>query len=182
MEVQSLTRKGAGTISRMESIRLISSSPDQTQFLGSHIGELAQPADVILLTGELGTGKTCLVQGIARGLGVKEYAFSPSFVILREYHGRLPLYHIDFYRLDDVREIADLGFEQYFYGDGVCVIEWADRGFGVLPPNNLLINLQYIPTVQTARSLSLMARGPRYADLVEQLGRREGIVTLSTKR
>ena len=162
-------------------MRLISSSPDQTQLLGSYIGELARRADIVLLTGELGTGKTCLVQGIARGLCVTEYAFSPSFVILREYHGRLPLYHIDFYRLGDVREIADLGLEEYFYGDGVCVIEWADRGFGVLPPCNLLINLQYVRTEQTARCLSLTPRGPRYARLMEQLRRKEGIATLSTK-
>jgi tRNA threonylcarbamoyladenosine biosynthesis protein TsaE len=162
-------------------MRLNSSSPDQTQLLGSYIGELAQLADVILLTGELGTGKTCLVQGIARGLCVTEYAFSPSFVILREYRGRLPLYHIDLYRLDDVREIANLGLEEYFYGGGVCVIEWADKGFGVLPADNLLINLQYVPTFQTGRSLSLTPHGARHADLIEQLRRREEIVTLSTK-
>ncbi|TET42493.1 MAG: tRNA (adenosine(37)-N6)-threonylcarbamoyltransferase complex ATPase subunit type 1 TsaE, partial [Dehalococcoidia bacterium] len=112
----------------MESLKLNSHSPEQTQLLGSYLGEIAQKADIFLLMGELGTGKTCLVQGIARGLDVKEYAFSPSFVILREYHGRLPLYHIDFYRLDHIEEIADLGLEEYFYGDGVCVVEWAEKG------------------------------------------------------
>ena len=91
------------------------------------MGELVQSGDIFLLTGDLGTGKTCLTQGIARGLGIEEYAFSPSFVIIREYHGRLPLYHIDFYRLDNIDEIADLGLEEYFYSKGVCVIEWAEK-------------------------------------------------------
>ena len=79
----------------MDSLDLVSHSPEQTQQLGEHLGELARPGDIILLVGALGTGKTCMVQGIARGLGVTEYAFSPSFVIAREYHGRLPLYHVD---------------------------------------------------------------------------------------
>ena len=106
MQILSLIKKGAGNTLRMESLKLISHGPEQTQLLGSYLGELAQKADIFLLTGELGTGKTCLVQGIARGLDIKEYAFSPSFVILREYHGRLPLYHIDFYRLEHIEEIV----------------------------------------------------------------------------
>jgi tRNA threonylcarbamoyladenosine biosynthesis protein TsaE len=153
----------------MESLKLNSHSPEQTQLLGSYLGELARKADVFLLTGELGTGKTCLVQGIARGLDVKEYAFSPSFVILREYHGRLPLYHIDFYRLDHIEEIADLGLEEYFYGDGVCVIEWAEKGLQVLPRDNLLITIHYISDSETGRSICLKPQGERYYELIEQL-------------
>jgi tRNA threonylcarbamoyladenosine biosynthesis protein TsaE len=165
----------------MESLRLNSRSPEQTQFLGEQLGQLAQKADVVLLTGELGAGKTCLVQGIARGLDVKEYPFSPSFVILREYHGRLPLYHIDFYRLDNIEEIAGLGLEEYFYGDGVCVVEWADKGLEVLPRHNLLINIRYVSASQTARSLYLKPQGLRYGQLVKQLRRSEGVLTLDTK-
>jgi len=153
----------------MESLKLNSHSPEQTQLLGGYLGELARKADVFLLTGELGTGKTCLVQGIARGLDVKEYAFSPSFVILREYHGRLPLYHIDFYRLDHIEEIADLGLEEYFYGDGVCVIEWAEKGLQVLPQDNLLITIHYISASETGRSICLKPQGERYYKLIEQL-------------
>jgi tRNA threonylcarbamoyladenosine biosynthesis protein TsaE len=153
----------------MESLKLDSHSPEQTQLLGSYLGELAQKADVFLLVGELGTGKTCLVQGIARGLNIKEYAFSPSFVIFREYHGRLPLYHIDFYRLDHIEEIADLGLEEYFYGDGVCVVEWAEKGLQIVPRDNLLITLHYIPASETQRSICLQPRGERYHDLTEQL-------------
>jgi len=153
----------------MGSLKLNSQSPEQTQLLGSYLGELAQKADVFLLVGELGTGKTCLVQGIAHGLAIKEYAFSPTFVILREYHGRLPLYHIDFYRLDHVEEIADLGLEEYYYGDGVCVVEWAEKGLQVVPRDNLLITLHYIPAYHTGRSICLKPQGKRYYELMEQL-------------
>jgi tRNA threonylcarbamoyladenosine biosynthesis protein TsaE len=160
--------------SQMESLELNSQSPEQTQLLGSYLGEIAQKADVFLLVGELGTGKTCLVQGIARGLDVKEYAFSPSFVIVREYHGRLPLYHVDFYRLEHVEEIADLGLEEYLYGNGVCVVEWAEKGLKVLPVDNLLITMHYVPTSQTGRSICLKPQGQRYCELVEQLkGKKE---------
>ncbi len=159
----------------MESLKLNSHSPEQTQRLGSYLGELAQKADVFLLVGELGTGKTCLIQGIARGLDVKEYAFSPSFVILREYRGRLPLYHFDFYRLDHIDEIADLGLEEYFYGDGVCVVEWAEKGLQIVPRDNLLITLNYIPASQTKRSICLKPQGERYQELTKQLKMREKI-------
>jgi len=165
----------------MGSLKLNSHSPEQTQLLGSYLGELAQKSDVFLLVGELGTGKTCLVQGIAHGLAMKEYASSPTFVILREYHGRLPLYHIDFYRLNHVEEIADLGLEEYFYGDGVCVVEWAEKGLQVVPRDNLLITLHYIPAYQTGRSICLKPQGKRYCELIEQLKKREGIVPLNTK-
>ena len=165
----------------MESLKLNSHSPEQTQLLGSYLGELAQKADIFLLTGELGTGKTCLVQGIARGLDVKEYAFSPSFVILREYHGRIPLYHIDFYRLDRIEEIADLGLEEYFYGSGVCVVEGAEKGLQVVPRDNLLITILYIPASETGRSICLKPQGEHYYELIEQLKKREGILALNTK-
>jgi tRNA threonylcarbamoyladenosine biosynthesis protein TsaE len=153
----------------MQSLTLDSHSPEETQLLGSYLGGLAQKADVFLLTGELGTGKTCLVQGIARGLNVREYAFSPSFVILRQYHGRLPLYHIDFYRLDCVEEIADLGLDEYFHGDGVCAVEWAEKGLQVVPQDNLLVSIHYVSLSQTGRSIRLRSQGERYDELMKQL-------------
>ena len=152
---------------KMTVLKLISRSPEQTQHLGMRLGELAQSGDVFLLTGNLGSGKTCLTQGVAWGLGVKEYAFSPSFVIIREYHGRLPLYHIDFYRLDRIEEIADLGLNEYLYGKGICVVEWADKGIAVLPKEHLLINLSYIS--DTERSISLAPKGDRYTELMKSL-------------
>jgi tRNA threonylcarbamoyladenosine biosynthesis protein TsaE len=149
----------------MTKLKLVSRSPEQTQRLGIRLGELAQSGDVFLLTGNLGSGKTCLTQGIAWGLGVKEYAFSPSFVIIREYHGRLTLYHIDFYRLDRIEEISDLGLDEYLYGKGVCVVEWADKGIAILPDEHLLINLSYVS--DTERAVSLKPKGDRYTELLK---------------
>jgi tRNA threonylcarbamoyladenosine biosynthesis protein TsaE len=166
----------------MELLKLITRSPEQTQLLGVHLGELAREADVLLLTGELGAGKTCLVQGIARGLGVHEYAFSPSFVIVREYHGRLPLYHVDLYRLDHTEEIADLGLEEYFFGDGVCVVEWAEKGMEVMPPDSLLISIAYISATQTTRSIALRPQGQRYQEMMAQLRTRGGMAALDPKQ
>ena len=152
---------------KMTELKLVSRSPEQTQRLGIRLGELAEAGDVFLLTGNLGSGKTCLTQGVAWGLGVKEYAFSPSFVIIREYHGRLPLYHIDFYRLDRIQEIADLGLDEYLYGNGICVVEWAEKGIAVLPKEHLFINLSYIS--DTERSISLEPKGNRYTELMKSL-------------
>ena len=151
----------------MTALQLNSHSPEQTQRLGVQLGELAQAGDVFLLSGSLGSGKTCLTQGIAWGIGVEEYAFSPSFVIVREYYGRLTLYHIDFYRLNSISEIVDLGLDEYFSGSSVCVVEWADKGITVLPQENLHIRFSYIS--DTERSLSLEPRGERYSQLLKSL-------------
>ena len=153
----------------MSLLTLKSHNSEQTKLLGSYLGKLAQRGDIYLLIGDLGAGKTCLVQGISYGLGVKEYAFSPSFVIVREYHGRLPLFHVDFYRLDHIKEIDNLGLEEYLHGDGVCVVEWADKGMPVLPRNNILIELSYIPNRETQRTIVLKPNGQRYLKLMEQL-------------
>ncbi len=146
---------------------LISHSPEETQKIGVRIGELAQPGDTFLLVGTLGAGKTCLTQGVAWGLGIKEYAVSPSFTLVRELYGRLPLYHIDLYRLDRIEEIEDLGLEEYFQGNGVCVVEWAEKGLGVLPVEYLMISLSYLS--DTARSLQFRSSGKRYSEALEQL-------------
>ena len=146
---------------------LISPSPQETQKFGVRIGELAQAGDVFLLVGKLGTGKTCLTQGIAWGLNIKDYALSPSFVIMRELYGRLPLYHIDLFRLERVEEIEDLGLDDYLYGSGVCVIEWAEKGLQLLPPEHLLIEIGYLD--DTKRSFQLKPSGRRYQELLTQL-------------
>ncbi len=155
------------TLNRTESLELISHSPEQTQKFGIRIGELALPGDIFLLVGSLGAGKTCLAQGIAWGLGIKEYALSPSFVIIRELHGRLPLYHIDLYRLDHIEEIAELGLDDYLYGNGVCVVEWAEKGLSMLPAEHLLIEISYLS--DTERSFQLKPRGKRYLKIAAQL-------------
>jgi tRNA threonylcarbamoyladenosine biosynthesis protein TsaE len=151
----------------MKDLKITSKSPHQTHQLGIQIGELAQIGDIFLLTGNLGSGKTCLTQGIAWGIGVEEYAFSPSFVLIREYHGRFPLYHIDLYRLDSIEEILDLRLDEYLDSDGICVIEWAEKGLSALPEDNLLIKLDYIsPRI---RSLGFAPNGQRYVQLLKSL-------------
>ena len=148
-------------------LEIISHSPEQTQRLGVRIGELSLPGDSYLLVGQLGTGKTCLTQGIAWGLDIKEYAASPSFVLVRELHGRLPLYHIDLYRLDRLEEITELGLDDYLYGSGVCVVEWAEKGLALLPEEHLLIQISYLS--DTGRRLQLRPSGQRYQAILAQL-------------
>ncbi len=148
-------------------LKLISHSPEQTQKFGVRIGELALAGDIFLLVGALGTGKTCLTQGIAWGLNIKEYTLSPSFVIMRELYGRLPLYHIDLYRLDHIEEIIELGLDNYLYGNGVCVVEWADKGLSILPAEHLLIEISYLS--DTERSFRLKSSSKRYLEILAQL-------------
>ena len=139
----------------MESSRfeLVSHSPEETQAIGRLLGAQAMRGDVFLLVGELGTGKTCLTQGIVWGLGSREYARSPSFVLVSQYQGRLPTYHIDLYRLDSIQEIADLGLDEYLGGDGVCVVEWAEKAIGMFPEQSLMVQIDTIG--ETARRLTL---------------------------
>ena len=151
----------------MPVLELTSHSPDDTLKLGAHLGELASGGDVFLLVGSLGAGKTCLAQGIARGLGIKEHTPSPSFVLVRQFYGRLPLYHIDLYRLDHINEIADLGLDDYLYGNGVCVIEWAEKGLSLLPREHLLIEISYLG--DTERRLTFKPGSLRYRKILTEL-------------
>ena len=152
---------------KTNSVELISRSPEQTQRLGKHLGEMAQAGDLFLLAGTLGSGKTCLAQGIACGLGVQEYAVSPTFVLVREYHGRFPMYHIDLYRLDHIEEIVDLALEEYLYGNGICVIEWAEKGMDVLPGEHLLVKLSN--NSASERLLVLEPHGEHYRRMLTSL-------------
>jgi tRNA threonylcarbamoyladenosine biosynthesis protein TsaE len=125
--------------------------------LGVQLGKMAKAGDIFLLIGDLGTGKTCLTQGIARGLGVKDYVSSPSFVLVKEYYGRLPLYHIDLYRLN-VGEVEDLGLEEYLYGKGVCVIEWAEKAFGILPQEQISVKIEHLSETERKIYLEFQCR------------------------
>jgi tRNA threonylcarbamoyladenosine biosynthesis protein TsaE len=151
----------------MNTLKFVTHSAEQTQKVGISIGKLAEPGDIFLLIGDLGAGKTCLTQGIAYGLDIQEYTLSPSFVIMRELHGRLPLYHMDFYRLENIAEISDLGLDDYLFGEGVCVIEWANKGLTVLPEDHLLIGIDYL--ADNERSFVIEPRGERYIRMVKQL-------------
>lgn len=116
-------------------------SIQDTERLGIGIGNIAQPGDVICLNGCLGAGKTTLTQAIARGLGVPSncYVTSPSYTIMHEYKGVIPLYHMDFYRLNGSGDVIDLGFEEYFYLDGLTIIEWSERAEDILPKDRVTI-------------------------------------------
>jgi len=121
---------------------IITHSARETEEAGRRLAEKLSAGDVLALTGELGAGKTCFTRGIARGLGIKGYVKSPSFVMVHVHDkgGRLPLYHIDLYRVAGPREAEELGLEEYIYGDGVSVIEWAERGGGILPEDAVRID------------------------------------------
>ena len=151
----------------MKSLEIVSNSAEQTRKIGLKLGKLAASGDVIFLVGPLGAGKTCLTQGIARGLGINEYTASPSFVLVREHRGKLPLYHIDLYRLDRIEEVAQLGLDDYLYGNGVCVVEWADKGLSVLPEEHLLIEMQIVSPMK--RKLNLIPKGTRYLEILSKL-------------
>ncbi len=110
-------------------------SAGETFALGQKIGRMAKAGEVYTLIGDLGVGKTVFTQGVADGLGIKEQVNSPTFTIMQVYEeGRIPFYHFDVYRIGDVEEMEEIGYEDYFYGDGVCMIEWADLIEDILPP------------------------------------------------
>ena len=115
-----------------------------TQRLGRELAKALQPGDVVALTGDLGTGKTALTKAVAAGLGVTDMITSPTFTIVCEYHsGRLPLYHFDVYRVSDPDELVEIGFEEYVFGRGVCLIEWADLVEELLPAQTIRVTLSY---------------------------------------
>ena len=114
-----------------------------TYKLGEKIGQMAKPGMVISLTGDLGVGKTVFTQGLARGLGIEEPVNSPTFTIVQVYEeGRLPLYHFDVYRIGDIEEMEEIGYEDYFYGEGVCLIEWADLIKEILPEQMCRVTIE----------------------------------------
>ena len=145
-------------------LTLTTSSAKETFHLGEILGRLLEPGDVICLQGELGAGKTCFVQGIARGQGVEDYVSSPSFTLINVYQGRLPFYHIDVYRLTDVAETVHLGLEEYLEDGGVVCLEWADRIQPILPPACLWVVMG--KRGPTERSLRFEPHGARYRQLV----------------
>lgn len=122
-------------------LRYESRSPEETQRLGEALGRRLKAGDVVATIGELGAGKTCFLQGLARGLGVTETATSPTFVLINQYRGRLPVYHVDAYRTTSLAELLDLGLEELFYGEGVTVVEWADKLLPLLPPHAVTVRI-----------------------------------------
>ena len=117
--------------------------PEETKELGEKIGRQTRPGQIYTLTGDLGVGKTVFTQGLARGLGIKEPVSSPTFTIVQIYEeGRLPLYHFDVYRIGDVEEMEEIGYDDYFFGNGVCLIEWADLIGEILPSDIISVTIE----------------------------------------
>lgn len=123
-------------------MRFLSTSPEQTRALGRAIAELARPGDVIVLAGNLGAGKTVLAQGLVHGLGVDEAVVSPTFTLVREYHGRLPVAHVDVYRLAHMQEVLDLALDEGPGAEGVTIVEWGDRVATALGPQRLDVRIE----------------------------------------
>lgn len=123
-------------------MNIITNSEKETYDVGYKIGKLLKKGDVISLNGDLGAGKTHLTKGIAAGLEVDDYITSPTFNIVNEYQGRLPFYHFDVYRIDDIYEMYEIGFDEYLYGEGVCVVEWGDMVEELLPKDKIYIYIK----------------------------------------
>ena len=148
---------------------IITRSEDETAALGGRLGSLLQAGDFIALTGELGSGKTRFVRGVAAGLTVDPATriTSPTYSLLHIYTGRLPLYHFDLYRLAGDSDVAELGFAEFFYGDGACLVEWADRLREEMPAECLTITFSHVEADR--RRIDFTAAGDRYEELLKNL-------------
>ncbi len=151
----------------MKTYKMYTHSADETTAIAFKIGELVEGQSVITLEGDLGAGKTTFTKGFAKGLGIKRNVNSPTFTIIKEYKGRLPLYHMDVYRVSEQSE--DLGFDEYFGGEGVCVVEWAHLIQEQLPDERLDIKIRY--TGNEEREIVFIPRGDKYQQLCEEISK-----------
>lgn len=150
-------------------MKLISDSREQTLEMGRLIGAILERGDVVALIGELGSGKTCFTQGLAKGLGVEENVpvVSPTFTLINEYPGKIPLIHLDVYRLSGPRDLEDMGYEEYFEGGGIIVIEWAEKIRDILPAKTLFVGMRYID--ENTREMILEGPGDKIRKIEELL-------------
>ena len=151
-------------------LTLHSASPEETRALAAALALELEPGTCLGMDGDLGAGKTTFVQGLCRALEVAEPVASPTFVLLRVYRGRLAVYHFDTYRLEHVEELDDLGADEYLWGDGVSLVEWAERVAVALPPDRLSLRLEVLD--DEARRLEFSATGPRHAAVLERFRQR----------
>jgi tRNA threonylcarbamoyladenosine biosynthesis protein TsaE len=151
----------------MAELELTSGGEEETRAIGARLGKSLRKGDVLLLSGDLGTGKTCLTQGIGRGLGCEGTVNSPSFVLMNEYNGRERLFHADLYRIEDVEDLDELGLWDYAE-QGVLVIEWPERGAELLPGDGLVVELRY-GDMERQRRLKFEPRGPRGEEILAAL-------------
>lgn len=164
-DAMSETRQRTG-----QTLQIITRSPQETQALGKALGSLLRGGEVIGLEGELGSGKTTLIQGIARGLGVTEPVTSPTFTLAATYSGKnIPLYHLDLYRIEKAQEFTSAGLEDLVWGKGIAVVEWADKASDLLPSENLWIKIEFGNSEE--RNIQIQARGSKYEAILQELAK-----------
>ncbi|MTI46774.1 tRNA (adenosine(37)-N6)-threonylcarbamoyltransferase complex ATPase subunit type 1 TsaE [Sporosalibacterium faouarense] len=148
--------------------KITTKDPKETKELGYALGKILKGGDVVCLIGDLGAGKTTLTQSIAEGLDINDYVTSPTFTLINEYDGRYPLYHFDVYRINDVEEMYDLGYEEYFYSEGVTLIEWANLIEEMLPKDRLIIEIKR-GKGNEEREILIQGIGDRYREIIKEL-------------
>lgn len=149
-------------------MELLTKSPEETARLGERLAHQLKGGEILCLFGNLGSGKTTFTKGLAKGLKIDEKKVnSPTFVIMNMYEGKKPLYHFDFYRFDRPEEIGGVGYDEFLYGDGVAVIEWAERFGDLMPPKRLDIHFKYQD--ETHRAVTFKAHGEPYQELIRKL-------------
>lgn len=141
---------------------------EETEKFGYKLGKLLKKDDILCLNGELGAGKTTMTKSIGLGLGVDEYITSPTFSLINQYDGDLMVYHFDVYRLENVEDIYDLGFDEYFFGGGVCIIEWAEKIERFLPKDIVVVDIKK-GTDLNERTIQISGDGKRYKEIIEEL-------------
>lgn len=149
-------------------VKIYLENEEQTRDIGYKLGNLLTPKSVVCLIGDLGAGKTTMTQSLAQALKVDDYITSPTFTIVNEYEGKMPLYHFDVYRIGSSDEMYDIGFDEYINGDGVCIIEWANLIEDILPDEYLYIEMNY---KETGREMILTPKGEKYEEIVKELAK-----------
>ena len=145
----------------------VSNSLRETEVLGKRLGSLLERGDMVCMSGDLGAGKTFFTKAMAVGMGIEEDVTSPTYTIINEYDGMVKLYHLDVYRIMEIEEMYDIGYEEYFFGDGVCIVEWADMVRELLPDDYLWIEIER--TGEKTRRFTFSASGNRYEKLLKEL-------------
>lgn len=153
----------------MSRLEVITDSPVETECLGKYLGALLQPGSFLALQGDLGGGKTCLTRGVVAAIAPQSahLVSSPTYAIMNSYPGDMPVYHFDFYRLAGDDDIVELGFEEFFYGDGICVAEWSERLVEMLPDDTLTLHFNYAGDDQ--RVITITGSGEKAESVLEQL-------------
>jgi tRNA threonylcarbamoyladenosine biosynthesis protein TsaE len=142
---------------------------EETKEFGIKLGKLLNSGDILCLNGDLGAGKTTLTKSIGIGLGVTDYITSPTFALINEYEGRVPVYHFDVYRLENVEDLYDLGFDDYFYGKGISIIEWADKIEKLLPEERIVLDIEKGKD-ENSRVINITGYGNSYSRVIKELG------------